>query len=487
MSNAVTSLHYAVRLPVVGKRCGQFAVLLAALTVVPLAVAWAAGDSNAAMRYAVVALMLVAVGALMARIHAPSAVQVNEGLVISMLAFIATPLAMTWPMMAGGMAMADAAFECISAVTTTGLTTLASVEGRSASFLFERAWLQWLGGLGIVVLSVALLSGSDVASRRLMESPVGPDTLETSTRAHARQTFLVYLGLTLLGVATLSLTGWQPFDALVLALAAVSTGGFAPHDASLGGLPAWPARLAVIGIAVLGALPLGLYHAAWRRRWASCARDPELRLFVIVALAMCTVLALLMGLRHGTWSADLIGHAVAMALSAQTTSGFATLPPAELDAASKLVLILAMSVGGGVGSTAGGIKLLRLLLLVRVAQLLLRRTAMPRAAVTPLMLHGHPVAADDLAGAMFVALLFVVTVLASWLPFLLAGFEPLAALFEVVSAVGTVGLSAGITGPGLSDGLKALLCIDMLLGRVEFIAMLVLLYPRTWFSRRRSS
>jgi trk system potassium uptake protein TrkH len=482
---ATRSLLQAVRLPVIAKRSGQLAVVVAALTLVPMAVALVSGELVPAWRYGAVSVVLAAAGGLMARLAAPRDVQVNEGLVVGLLAFVATPLAMTWPLMASGVGFGDALFECISAITTTGLSTLAGVQGRPPSFLFERAWLQWIGGLGIVVLSVALLSGNDVASRRLIESPLTPETLETTTRTHARRTFLVYLALTALALALLWLAGWGGFDAVLLALATVSTGGFVPFDGGLTHASLWPARMAVVGVAVLGALPLGLYHAAWRRRWDQVVDDPELRLFVLVASVLCIALALLMWRQRGVWSADVAGHAVAMALTAQTTSGFATLPPAHLDAASKLVLIVAMAVGGGVGSTAGGIKLLRLWLLLRVAQLVLRRTAMPAMAVTPLTLRGRAVAAEDLSGALFVVLLFVLTVLASWLPFLLAGFDPLSALFEVVSAVGTVGLSAGVAGPGLSDGLKAVLCVDMLMGRVEFVALLVLLYPGTWFGRRR--
>lgn len=487
MGNAADTLLYAVRPAVVAQRAGQLAVLLGALSVVPAPVALAAGEHAPAARYAAVAVALVAFGAWLARRQAPATVQVNEAMVIGMLAFIAAPLAMTWPLMAYGIGFADALFECISGITTTGLSTLATVEGRPASLLFTRAWLQWLGGLGIVVLSVALLSGSDLASRRLVESPVSPETLDTSARMYARRSLLAYATLTLASIALLWLAGWRGIDAVLLALAAVSTGGYAPHDASLAATPLWSARLSVIAVAVLGALPLLLYRNALRGRWKTLVNDPELRLFVALGAVMSLLLMLVMVQQRGTWSLELAGHAVAMALSAQSTSGFASVAPADLGGAAMLVLIVAMTIGGSVGSTAGGIKVLRLLLLLRVAGLMVRRTAAPEHAVITLRLRGSPISIEDLTGALFVALLFVATVALSWLPFVAAGYDPLRSLFEVVSAVGTVGLSAGVTGPGLPDGLKAVLCIDMLMGRVEFIAMLVMLYPRTWFGRRRST
>jgi trk system potassium uptake protein TrkH len=487
IGNTSGTLLYAARPAVVARHAGQLAVLLAGLSLVPVPVALIADEYSSAMRYVVVAIALALSGAWLARREAPDTVQVNEAMVIGMLAFIATPLAMTWPLMASGIGFGDALFECISGITTTGLSTLGTVEGMPVSFLFERAWLQWLGGLGIVVLSVALLSGSELASRRLVESPVSPETLDTSTRTYARRSFFVYLSLTLGAIALLWLAGWPAVDAVLLALAAISTGGFAPHDVSLAASPLWSARWAVIVVALLGALPLLLYHSALRRQWKTLFRDPELRLLALLGMAMTVLLALLMAYRDGEWSLQHAARAAIMALSAQTTSGFAVVAPVDLGHAAMLVLIVAMAVGGSVGSTAGGIKLLRMVLLLRVARLIVRRTAMPQHAVTPLRLRGNRVSMEDLTGALFVVLLFVATVVLSWLPFLAAGYDPLRSLFEVVSAVGTVGLSAGVTGPGLPDGLKAVLCVDMLMGRVEFIAMLVMLYPRTWFGRRRST
>jgi trk system potassium uptake protein TrkH len=484
---AAQSLLYAVRPAVIAKRTGQLGLVLAGLAAAPLLVSLAAGEAEAALRYAIVLVALAVLGTVLARRAAPGSIQTNEALVVCALAFTLAPLAMTYPVMASGIDFADALFECVSGITTTGLSALGSVEGRPASLLFERAWMQWIGGLGIVVLSVALLAGDDMAARRLVESPISQESLATSTRLYARRSIVTYALLSIASMALLWLAGWSGFDAVVLALAAISTGGFAPHDASLAAAPLWPARAAVLGIALLGAVSLPLYHAAWRRRWTELAQDPELRLLLVMCALGSVALMLLMAHARGAWSLELAANAVAMAVSAQTTSGFATMPLTQLDAASMLALIIAMTVGGSVGSTAGGIKLLRLLLLMRMVQHVLRRTAMPGRAVTVLRVQGRPVSDEAMSRALFVALLFAMTVLLSWLPFLALGHPPMAALFEVVSATGTVGMSAGVTGPGLHPLLKGVLCIDMLMGRVEFVAMLVMFYPRTWFGRRRST
>jgi trk system potassium uptake protein TrkH len=136
-----------------------------------------------------------------------------------------------------------------------------------------------------------------------------------------------------------------------------------------------------------------------------------------------------------------------------------------------------------VGSTAGGVKLLRILILIRVIQLAILRTQVPRHAVVHPEVGGHPLEGPQIEHALLVLLLFPLVILLSWLPFLASGYAPLDALVEVVSAVGTVGLSTGITGPDLEPGLKLLLGLDMLLGRLEILALLVLVYPGTWHKR----
>ena len=173
-------------------------------------------------------------------------------------------------------------------------------------------------------------------------------------------------------------------------------------------------------------------------------------------------------------------------MSAQTTTGFAPFPIATLDAASKLIVVVAMTVGGAVGSTAGGIKLLRAILVLRLLQLLLRRLSMPSRAVAELRVGGRRIEPDEALRALTFVLLFLAAALASWLPFVAAGYAPMDALFEVVSALGTVGLSTGISSPALAPALKTVLAADMLLGRVELVAMLILFYPATWLARRSS-
>jgi len=188
---------------------------------------------------------------------------------------------------------------------------------------------------------------------------------------------------------------------------------------------------------------------------------------------------------HGMSVHEVVRHAPIMALSAQTTSGFSSLDPGSLDAGSKIILILAMAMGGSVGSTAGGFKLLRVLILFGLFYRCLRSMCVPPGALIDQRFNGRRIEATEVQDALMIILMFILVVLFSWLPFLLYGYAPLDSLFEVVSATATVGLSSGITQAGMPSLLKVVLCADMLLGRLEFVAWMVFFYHRTWIGRKR--
>jgi trk system potassium uptake protein TrkH len=390
-------------------------------------------------------------------------------------------------MMATGVPFLDALFEAVSGITTTGLTTMGSVEDKPASFLFSRAWMQWYGGLGIIVLSVAILTRHQAAARRLVDPVEQGETLMATARTHARRSFIVYISLTLLGLALVWSLQGDFFTSLLHVLAGVSTGGFSGFDASLAGMGP-PAAVAVMAVSFMGAVSLPLYwrvaHAGWRNGLLALSGDVELRALFLACLLIGMVLS---ALAWQQGSAAPWYHAFMMGFSAQTTTGFSTLPVAGMDPAAKLVMTVSMLIGGSVGSTAGGFKLLRLLILLRLLQLMVRQAGMPPHAVATASLGGHKLQEEDLVRALQLILLFIGIAVLSWLPFVMLGYDPLDALFEVASACGTVGLSSGITRPELEPLLKGVLCFDMLAGRVEIIALLVVLYPRNWFGRREEN
>jgi len=468
---------------VVLKYFGQLCLVLAALTLAPLVVSLIFGDVSISLRYGMVIIGLAALGAGLARLKTPARVQANEGMVLVALMFLFTPLVMSYPMMGSGLGFLDALFEAVSGVTTTGLSTKATLVDAPQTFLFARAWMQWYGGLGVVVLSLALIMQPGLVAKGLAVTEAESDDLVGGTRAYARRALIVYGFLTALGIIGSWSVGVGVFDAVLYTFAAVSTGGFAPQDGSLATF-GWPAQVWITLLCLAGAIPLAFYYRMFKEKRRVAVDFLQLRAVVIASLVVSLAVGAAMRLTAGMAWPQVLHHAPLLAFSAQTTAGFSSMPCGQLDAGSKLVLIFSMLVGGGAGSTAGGFKLLRLLIAASVFRLILLRTCLPKHAVIEPRLAGRRLQDEEIQAALLLIVLFVAVVALSWLPFVAMGYSPLDSLFEVVSATGTVGLSVGLTSATLPPLLKGMLCVDMLMGRLEIMAWLVMLYPGTWFGRR---
>jgi trk system potassium uptake protein TrkH len=378
----------------------------------------------------------------------------------------------------------DAWVESVSGTTTTGLSVLASLEEAPRGLLFARAWLQWLGGLGVLVLALALIVTPGVSAKHMGFNPREVADVAGGTRAHARRVLVTYLALTLLGVGALVALGAGAFDATLHAFTSISTGGFASHDGSLAVFPG-RVRACILVLCFAGAVPFSCYYRTIYQHPQRIFSDPQLRSLALLCALSAAALAGVQWL-----SADRaipLGDLAATAVSAQTTAGFSSIEMSQLAPGSKLIVIASMFVGGGLGSTAGGIKIFRLLVCLRILRLLLDRISIVRSGRAILRFGGDPVSPDEVEWVVGVVSAYGILVGLSWLAFLTHGYAPLDSLFEVVSAVGTVGLSAGITSPGLPGFLKGVLSIDMLMGRVEVVAFIVLLRPATWLGRRRNS
>jgi trk system potassium uptake protein len=184
VAKQATELRYAVRFRVVFKYFGQLCLVLAVLTMVPLVMSLIFGERYFTLRYAVVVCGLGGLGLGTDRLRAPASVQANEGMVLAALMFLFSPLVMSYPMMGSGLGFLDAFFEAISGVTTTGLSTKAMLVGAPATFLFSRAWMQWYGGLGVVVLSLAFVQRGWWRKAWLPQRP--KPTIWSVARGHTR-------------------------------------------------------------------------------------------------------------------------------------------------------------------------------------------------------------------------------------------------------------------------------------------------------------
>lgn len=483
-SKRTKPLHFAVRLTVVAKLVGDMLLFLAVLTIVPAGVALISGKLVVAVRYAAVIVLMLLAWWGARRIPRPRDLQANEALVVAATMFTLPPLLFTVPLTGyAGVGFLDALFEAVSGVTTTGLSTLGSVADMPWAFKFSRAWTQWIGGLGVLFLAVAMIFGGSDIARRFSFDERETDSIIGGARSHARHTAIVYLTITILGLLLCVGAGLPLAEAVPTALAAVSTGGFAISDASLAAYGR-PVKLAVTLVCVLGAISFYIYYRIYHRRWSAVWRDPQWRALLFFGTSTTIILAFLQALDGKDWR-QALEAAFYTSFSAHTTAGFSVNDVGSYGAGALLVLIFAMTVGGALGSTAGGIKVMRFLIVLRLIQTMLARASQPRDAYAPIRLGGSTVDDDECLVALTVVFAYGTTLVISWFFFAIGDYPPMLALFEVASATGTAGLSAGIVGPDLEPHLKVILIVDMLLGRVEVPALLVLVFPGSWIGRRR--
>jgi trk system potassium uptake protein TrkH len=401
-------------------------------------------------------------------------------------AFVVTALAYPLFALAGAIAFLpvapfiDGFFESMSGFTTTGLTVL-DLEALPKSLLFLRAYMQWIGGAGIVVLSVAVWNATRPAGFRFRMYGSGPEgeRLAASVHASARQLIAIYGLLTAAVCVAFIVGGMSVEDAVLHGLATISTGGFSPHTASIGRFASNPVLLTLTMFGMLmGATSFGNYQRLARHSQGDRQpRDPQLYALAMIVFAGALLLFVLEGQPL---------QAVFDTVSAVTTTGFSLDDPTGWSPTRKLFTTIWMAIGGSSGSTAGGLKLMRLIVLFKLLEWTFRRSLLPQEAQVPLKYAGTAIEDEPLRHLLGFMVVYLLLLLAVGSTLVLAGFAPQDAFFESASAIGTVGLSSGITDASLPTWIKLLLSLEMWAGRLEVLPVLVLLYPGTWKRRRGS-
>ncbi|MBP1929617.1 trk system potassium uptake protein TrkH [Methanolinea mesophila] len=468
-----------VNIRTVIRYAGQLLVVIGGILLVPAIFAVFLGMLHDALIFTLTAIATGAAGYLLFRFIPVRDLEWKEAMVVAALAFPLAGVVSAVPLaLIAGIPYLDALFEAVSGITTTGLSVAQADPGQV--FLFTRSWLQWVGGIGIVLLVLSVLVSPGLTARRLFSPAIGDQNLISGAKTTVMILFRIYAGITLAIFALLLIAGMTPFDAICQSFTTVSTGGFSTRPDSIAGFSgAFIPAIITIGC-IMGATNFSLYYRVTRERGAFF-KSIQVRWFF--GIALIGIVLLLIAMLPAADPATAGSVAVFQAFSALTTSGFSTTSIALLPDAAKAVLAVLMWIGGGVGSTAGGIKVLRIAVLVSMVYLVFLRYFLPREAVTPFRVGGIQVSEEDIFRIVAYFFLYIVVLVASALIFLFSGFPALDSLFEVSSALGTVGLSTGITGAGLATVLKVTLIADMLLGRIEILPLLIVVMPRTWWKR----
>ncbi|MCF8113370.1 MAG: TrkH family potassium uptake protein [Desulfotignum sp.] len=381
----------------------------------------------------------------------------------------------------------DAVFESISGFTTTGSSVMTNIEAASPSLLFWRSLIQWLGGMGIIVLSLAILPFLGVGGIQMYKaevpSPV-PDKLAPRLSDSAKILWMVYAGLTLLLVIFLMIGGMPLFESVCHALTTMPTGGFSPKNASIAHYDSAYIHYVIVVFMILAGINFSLHFQMLRGKRLAFFRDTECKIFLGLALVFTLAITLnIHGQVHDSFAAA-FQFASFQAVSILTTTGYATADYELFPGLSQVILFACMFMGASAGSTGGGMKIARLIVCFKFAYRELFRLIHPRN-IRHVKLNRMVISEDVLRSIMGFLALYLFLFVAASAVLAAMGLDLVTALGAVASCLGNIGPGFGTVGPAenfahLPAMAKWVLAWCMLLGRLEIYTVIILVVPEFW-------
>lgn len=386
----------------------------------------------------------------------------------------------------------DAFFEMVSGFTTTGASILTDVEALSRCNLFWRSFSHWLGGMGVLVFLLAVVpgarknGGTGIYLMRA-ESP-GPsvDKLTPHLRQTAMILYGIYILLTALCIVCLLLGGMPVFDSFCIAFGTAGTGGFAIKNSSMGGYSCFLQTVVTVFMFLFG-VNFSLYYMLLLRKFKAVFKNEELRLYFGIAAGSIVLIAINISRMYNTVY-ESVHHATFQVVSIMTTTGYGTVDFEQWPAFSKAILLSLMFIGASAGSTGGGLKVSRVLLLMKSIRRTIRKALHPRR-VQPVYMDGRAVSEEVCDNVNAYLAIYCVILVLSFAIISVDGFSIGTNFSAVASCFNNIGPGFELVGATqnfsiYSDLSKIILSLDMLLGRLEIFPLLLLLSPDTW-SRRR--
>ena len=386
----------------------------------------------------------------------------------------------------------DAFFEMVSGFTTTGASILTDVEALSRCNLFWRSFSHWLGGMGVLVFLLAVVpgarknGGTGIYLMRA-ESP-GPsvDKLTPHLRQTAMILYGIYILLTALCIGCLLLGGMPVFDSFCIAFGTAGTGGFAIKNSSMGGYSYFLQTVVTVFMFLFG-VNFSLYYMFLLRKFKAVFKNEELRLYFGIAAGSIVLIAINISRMYNTVY-ESVHHAAFQVVSIMTTTGYGTVDFEQWPAFSKAILLSLMFIGASAGSTGGGLKVSRVLLLMKSIRRTIRKALHPRR-VQPVYMDGRAVSEEVCDNVNAYLAIYCVILVLSFAIISVDGFSIGTNFSAVASCFNNIGPGFELVGATqnfsiYSDLSKIILSLDMLLGRLEIFPLLLLLSPNTW-SRRR--
>ncbi len=423
--------------------------------------------------------------------HRDHALSLRAGFLLTAMSWAVIGFVAALPFVLGGynLSVTDAVFEAVSALTTTGSTVITGLDRAPPGFLLWRSVLQWIGGIGIIVMALVLLPFLRVGGMQLFrsESSDRSERVLPTTTEFVRRVVLIYVLLTLALMTALTFAGMSLFDALNHAFTSIATGGFSTHDSSIGGFHNRAVEVVLIFGMLAGGLPYARYVGIASGRYEAFLRDSQVRTFLGLLFVLILVVTAWLHLSLGRPLPDAVLAAAFHVISIVTTTGYTAEDYSQWGAFIVALFLVMTVIGGCTGSTAGGIKIFRFEILWVATTDYLAGLFLPSRASRP-RYAGKPLTSPVIIAVLSYVFLFV----GSWgtvavvLGFL--GLDLVTAISGAATALANVGPGLGdLIGPvgnfqSLSSPAKWVLLFSMLLGRLEFFAFLVLLHPNFWRS-----
>ena len=472
---------------------GQIVFLEGLLFTLPLLVSLCYWEEKSIICFSITLLSALAIGAAMTLISKPSnkVIYAREGFIIVTFAWIALSAIGSVPFVISGEIpnVFDAFFETVSGFTTTGASVLTDVESMSKGMLFWRSFTHWLGGMGVLVLIMAIIpknSGTDSgrAMHILRAEMAGPiiGKLVPKAKDTAKILYYIYFALTALEFLFLVMGGMPVYDSIIHAVGTAGTGGFGIKADSLAGYSPYSQWVITVFMLLFG-VNFNLFYFLLLKRFKTVFTNRELWVYLsVVVISVCIITWNIMPIYNDL--SDSFRHSSFQVAGIISSTGFATADFNQWPQLSKNIMFLLMFMGGCAGSTAGGLKVSRVIILFKIIQKDIRRLLHPRS-VTSVKLEGKAVDSNTLNSVTTYFALYMVLLFGT---FLLISFEPLS--FETnmsaaVSCLNNIGPAFDQAGPMdgysmYSDFSKVVLSIAMLLGRLEIYPIVLAFYPHTW-------
>ena len=446
------------------------------------------GEYDCCTAYIISACVCLVTGYILKRFRKPGAdLFLREGFAAVALSWIALGVFGALPFVITGEIpnYIDALFETVSGLTTTGASILNDVEALSKSNLFWRSFTHWIGGMGVFVFILAILPLMGAHSMNLMkaESP-GPSVgkLLPKVKDTAFVTYAMYFGLTVACVIALLISGMDWFESLTMSFGTMGTGGYGIYNSSAGGFSA--AQQIILAVFMtLGGVNYTAYFLIITKKFKDLFSLEEVKYYLGIIIVSTTVIMINIAHLYKTLG-EALRHAYFQVASIITTAGFSTVDFDTWPQLSKTILLLLMFVGACAGSTGGGFKVSRLLILVKSVRKELRTIIHPRLS-KKIYLDGHPVSDETFRSTNAYAAVYILLILGSVLLVSVDNLDFTTNFSSVVSAFNNIGPGFAMTGPThsfacFSPFSKIVLIFDMLAGRLELFPMLVLFVPSCW-------